>query len=255
MAEPSDSDEDERGFFADLSPKLPLRTPEPKTEKPHFHGHRDRLRQRFREVGGSGLADYELLELFLFRLLPRRDTKPVAKALLQRFGSLSEVFGAPRGLLEEIDGIGESVALDIKAAAAIAQRMLKDDLKARQLLGSWDAVLGYCRAAMAFEPREQFRILFLDKKNGLIADEVQQSGTVDHTPVYPREVIRRALELSATALILVHNHPSGDPTPSRADIDMTKTIVQTAKPLGIAVHDHVIIGREGHASLRGLGLM
>lgn len=251
----SDSEDDERGFFADLAPRNPAASPALKAEKPHFHGHRDRLRQRFRETGASGLADYELLELFLFRLLPRRDTKPVAKALLQRFGSLSEVFGAPPALLEEIDGIGESVALDIKATAAIAQRMLKDDLKARQLLGSWDAVLGYCRAAMAFEQREQFRILFLDKKNGLIADEVQQTGTVDHTPVYPREIVRRALELSATALILVHNHPSGDPTPSRADIDMTKTIVETAKPLGIAVHDHVIVGRQGHASLRGLGLM
>ena len=255
MAGQSDSEDDERGFFADLAPKRRPSASEPKIEKPHFHGHRDRLRQRFREAGPAGLADYELLELFLFRLLPRRDTKPVAKALLQRFGSLSEVFGAPPALLEEIDGIGESVALDIKATAALAQRMLKDDLKARQLLGSWDAVLGYCRSAMAFEQREQFRILFLDKKNCLIADEVQQTGTVDHTPVYPREIVRRALELSATALILVHNHPSGDPTPSRADIDMTKTVVETAKPLGIAVHDHIIIGRQGHASLRGLGLM
>ncbi|MDF1609911.1 DNA repair protein RadC [Hoeflea sp. YIM 152468] len=221
----------------------------------HYHGHRDRLRQRFRDSGGSALADYEVLELLLFRLIPRRDTKPIAKALLARFGSLPETLGAPTHLLTEIKGVGSSVATDLKLIGVVAQRMLKSDLKARQVLASWSSVIEYCRAAMAFEAREQFRVLFLDKKNALIADEVQQTGTVDHTPVYPREVVKRALELSATAIILVHNHPSGDPTPSRADIEMTKLIIDTARPLGITVHDHIIIGKDGHASLKGLKLI
>lgn len=221
----------------------------------HYHGHRDRLRDRFRQNGDSALADYELLELLLFRLIPRRDTKPVAKALLAKFGSLPETLGAPTQRLTEVKGVGDNVATDLKLVAAIAQRMLKGELKGRQVLGSWSSVIEYCRAAMAFEAREQFRVLFLDKKNALIADEVQQTGTVDHTPVYPREVVKRALELSATAIILVHNHPSGDPTPSRADIEMTKLIVDTARPLGITVHDHIIIGKDGHASLKGLKLI
>ena len=180
----------------------------PVASEEHFHGHRDRLRQRFRDSGDRALADYELLELLLFRLIPRRDTKPVAKALLARFGSLSEVLGAPTHLLTEVKGVGDSVATDLKLVAAIAHRMLKGELKGRQMLASWSSVIEYCRAAMAFEAREQFRVLFLDKKNALIADEIQQTGTVDHTPVYPREVVKRALELSATALILVHNHPT-----------------------------------------------
>lgn len=247
---------DERSFFiADAVPAAATKARPAASPPAHYHGHRDRLRDRFRDQGASGLADYELLELLLFRMLPRRDTKPIAKALIARFGSLSEVLGAPPHLLSEIDGIGEAAALDLKVVAAIGQRMLKGEIAARQVLASWKQVIDYCHAAMAFETREQFRILFLDKKNMLIADEVQQTGTVDHTPVYPREVMRRALELSASALILVHNHPSGDPTPSRADIDMTRTIVETGKPLGIVVHDHIIIGRQGHASLRGLQLM
>jgi DNA repair protein RadC len=259
---------DERSFFAETRPgKSSGRRVEAHDSSPaqgraresaateHYHGHRDRLRQRFRESGDRALADYELLELILFRLIPRRDTKPIAKALLARFGSLPEVFGAPVHLLTEVTGVGESVASDLKLVAAIAHRMLKGELKGRQVLGSWSSVIEYCRAAMAFEAREQFRILFLDKKNALIADEVQQTGTVDHTPVYPREVVKRALELSATAIILVHNHPSGDPTPSRADIEMTKLIIDTARPLGITVHDHIIIGKDGHASLKGLKLI
>ena len=165
------------------------------------------------------------------------------------------MLGAPVHLLAEVKGIGPAVAFDLKLVAAGAERMTRGKLRGKQMLGSWREVLDYCRAAMAFEPREQFRILFLDKKNGLIADEVQQQGTVDHTPVYPREVVRRALERSATAIILVHNHPSGDPTPSRADIEMTKTIIDSARPLGIAVHDHIIIGRDGHASMKGLRLI
>ena len=223
--------------------------------QPHFHGHRDRLRARFREQGAAALADYELLELALFRALPRRDTKPLAKALLKRFGSLSEVLAAPPERLKEVSGVGEVVAGELKLIKAFAERLAAEAVRKRPVLGSWSALLEYCRAAMAFEEREQFRILFLDKRNALIADEVQQKGTVDHTPVYPREVMRRALELSATAIILVHNHPSGDPTPSRADIQMTETIVQVGKPLGVTVHDHLIIGREGHASFRGLGLI
>jgi DNA repair protein RadC len=222
---------------------------------PHFHGHRDRLRSRFRDKGGSALADYELLEMALYRAIPRGDTKPLAKALLKRFGNLSEVLAAPRERLKEIGGVGDRVVDELKLIKAFAERTAGEAVRKRPVLSSWAALLDYCRTMMAYEEREQFRILFLDKKNTLIADEVQQTGTVDHTPVYPREVIRRALELSATAIILVHNHPSGDPTPSRADIQMTQTIVDVGKPLGIAVHDHLIIGREGHVSFKGAGLM
>ena len=264
---PADTNEDpapqdERNFFAESRQGKtrgraldPGPDAAPAAADEHFHGHRDRLRQRFRDGGDRVLADYELLELLLFRLIPRRDTKPIAKALLARFGSLPEVLGAPAHLLTEVKGVGDSVATELKLTAAIAHRMLKGELKGRQVLASWTSVIEYCRAAMAFEAREQFRVLFLDKKNALIADEVQQTGTVDHTPVYPREVVKRALELSATALILVHNHPSGDPTPSRADIEMTRTIMEVAKPLGITVHDHIIIAREGHASMRGMQLI
>ncbi len=191
----------------------------------------------------------------LFRLIPRRDTKPIAKALLEKFGSLPEVLGAPESLLQEVPGIGKTVASDLKVITALTRRMLQSSIVDRPILASWSNVVEYCKAAMAYERREQFRILFLDKKNRLIADEVQQSGTVDHTPVYPREVVRRALELSATAIILVHNHPSGDPTPSRADVEMTHRIIEAAAPLDITVHDHIIIGRADHASLKGLSLI
>jgi DNA repair protein RadC len=223
--------------------------------RPHHHGHRERLRARFREAGPEALADYELLELVLFRALPRRDVKPIAKELLKTFGSLAEVLAAPRDRLAKVGGLGDESATDIKIVQAAASRLLRGEVKGRDVLSSWSAVLDYCRAAQGFAEKEEFRILFLDKRNKLIADEVQQTGTVDHTPIYPREVIKRALELSATAIILVHNHPSGDPTPSRADIEMTKAIVDVAKPLGIAVHDHIIVGRDGHASLKGLKLI
>ncbi|MEJ1161080.1 RadC family protein [Prosthecomicrobium sp. N25] len=227
----------------------------PASKEPHWHGHRERLKARFRERGADGLPDYELLELVLFRSIPRRDVKALAKTLIQRFGSFSEVLAAPHERLVEVDGVGDGAATDLKLVLAAAQRFARGEVRKKPVLSSWANVIDYCRAAMAFEPKEQFRILFLDKRNGLIADEVQQVGTVDHTPVYPREVIKRALELSATAVILVHNHPSGDPTPSQADITMTRQIVDIAKPLGIAVHDHIIVGRDGHASFKGLRLI
>ncbi|OYR22683.1 RadC family protein [Brucella thiophenivorans] len=223
-------------------------------EKPHHMGHRQRLRQRFK-AAPDALADYELLELLLFRVIPRADTKPLAKSLLTRFGSLAEVLGAPEKLLAETPGIGPSIALEIKIVEAMAKRSARSTVMEREVLGSWSQVVQYCTTAMAYETREQFRVLFLDKKNRLIADEVQQQGTVDHTPVYPREVVRRALELSATAIIVVHNHPSGDPTPSRADIEMTKLLIDAAKPIGISLHDHIIIGKHGHISMRGLKLI
>jgi DNA repair protein RadC len=227
----------------------------PRPPPPHFHGHRDRLRHRFLTAGDLALTDYELLELLLFRSIPRRDTKALAKTLIRRFGSFAEVLGAPIHLLKEVKGVGESVAGDLKIVAAALHRMARDEVAKRPVLSSWSAVLDYCRVRMAFEEREEFRILFLDKKNALIADERQQVGTVDHTPVYPREVVRRALELSASALILVHNHPSGDPTPSGADMSMTRELVDIAKPLGIVIHDHIIVGRDGYTSFRSLKLI
>jgi DNA repair protein RadC len=223
---------------------------------PHYIGHRDRLRDRFRHSAADALPDYELLELILFQVIKRADTKPLAKVLLDKFGGFSEVLAAPEARLRDVDGVGDAVAHHLKVTHAAALRYAREPTrKKRPLLDSWSAVIAHCKAAMAYESIEQFRILFLDRKNMLIADEVQQRGTVDHTPVYPREVIKRALELSATAIILVHNHPSGDPTPSRADIEMTKQVVDTAAPLGIAIHDHIIIGKEGHVSLKGLKLM
>jgi DNA repair protein RadC len=222
---------------------------------PHYHGHRERLRARFREAGADAVSDYELLELVLFRALPQRDVKPLAKELIAKFGSFAEVIAAPPARLREVKGIGETAVTELKIVQAAAVRLARGEAKKRQVLSSWGSVLDYCRTAMAFSDKEQFRLLFLDKRNQLIADELQQTGTVDHTPVYPREVVKRALELSATALILVHNHPSGDPTPSRADIQMTQAIIDVAKPLGISVHDHIIVGKEGHASLKGLKLI
>jgi DNA repair protein RadC len=224
-------------------------------ETPHYHGHRERLRERFRTAGSAAVSDYELLELVLFRTQPRGDLKPLAKQLLETFGSFAEVLAAPEQRLAEVKGIGKASIIDLKIVQAAAQRLARGQVQRRQVLSSWSAVLDYCRAAQAFADKEQFRILFLDKRNQLIADEVLGTGTVDHAPVYPREVVKRALELSATALILVHNHPSGDPTPSRADIDMTRAIIDVAKPLGIAVHDHLIVGKDGHASLKGLKLI
>ena len=225
------------------------------TRSADHKGHRQRLRERFRNTGEQSLADYELLEFLLFSALPRQDTKPIAKALLQRFGSFSAALAAPRERLKEIDGLSDISVDTLKAVHAAIIRYHRAELDQRRLLDSWAQVIDYLQASMEHSAIEQFRILFLDKKNGLIADEIQQSGTVDHTPVYPREIIRRALEHSATALILVHNHPSGDPTPSRADIEMTRKIIEIATPLGIEVHDHIIVGLRNNVSFRGMKLI
>jgi DNA repair protein RadC len=224
-------------------------------ETPHYLGHRERLRERFFGAGPDALSDYELLELALFAAIPRRDTKPLAKELLKKFGSFTEVIHAPVARLREVKGVKDASINQLKLLAAASGRAAKAEIKRHIALASWGDVIDYCRSSMAFADKEQFRLLFLDKKNQLIADEVQQTGTVDHTPVYPREVIKRALELSATALILVHNHPSGDPSPSQADIKMTKAIIDIAAPLGISVHDHIIVGKNGHASMKGMRLI
>jgi DNA repair protein RadC len=220
----------------------------------HYHGHRARLRRRLMEAGPAAMADYELLEMVLFAI-PRIDVKPLAKTLIDRFGSFAEVITAEPERLKEFDGMTDTAVAAVKIVEAAAQRLTKGAVKKRNPMGSWSEVVDYCRTSMAFENREIFRVLFLDKKNGLIRDEVQGSGTVDHTPVYPREVVRRALELSATAIVLVHNHPSGDPSPSTQDVTMTREIIAIAKPLGVTVHDHIIVGRDGHASLKGLRLI
>jgi DNA repair protein RadC len=222
---------------------------------PHQLGHRERLRERFLDGGAAAMPDYELMELVLFSAIPRRDVKPLAKALIARFGSFAEAIAAPRARLLEVDGIGDTVAAQLKIVEAAALRLARSQVLNRPALTSWPALVDYCTAAMARNPHEEFRVLFLDRKNVLIADEVQSRGTVDHTPVYPREIVKRALETGASALILVHNHPSGDPTPSRADIEMTREVAAAAKALRIQLHDHLVIGRGGHASFKALGLL
>jgi DNA repair protein RadC len=228
----------------------------PQSRAADHDGHRLRLKERFVNGGPEALPDYELLELVLFSAIPRRDTKPMAKQLLKTFNdSFAEVISASPERLKQVKGVGDSAVLQLKLVRAAALRLMQAQIKEREVFTSWNAVVDYCRSKIGFEATEQFHILFLDKKNRLIADEPQQRGTVDHTPVYPREVVKRALELSATAIILVHNHPSGDPTPSQADVDMTRQIVAAARPLGITIHDHLIVGRNRHASLKGLKLM
>jgi DNA repair protein RadC len=222
---------------------------------PHYVGHRERLRERFFNAGPDAMPDYEILELTLFAAVPRRDVKPLAKALIARFGSFAEVIAAPRERLLEVEGATTSVVTHLKIVEAAARRLSKTRLLGRPALASWSALIDYCAAAMARSQKEEFRVLFLDRKNVLIADEVQSTGTIDHTPVYPREIVKRALDHGATALILVHNHPSGDPTPSKADITMTRDVVDAAKALGIVIHDHLIVGRSGHVSFKALGLL
>jgi DNA repair protein RadC len=226
------------------------RAPKP---KPHYLGHRDRLRERAQAGGLPAVPGYELLELYLFRSIPRGDVKPLAKRLLARFGSLGGVLGATAEELRTVTGVGEAVALDLKLLHETALRMAKEQVARRTVISSWPALLAYVKTALAHEAREQFRVLFLDKKNQLIADEVMNRA-VDHAPVYPREVMRRALEFSASAVILVQNRPSGDPAPSAADVDMTRQIVEAGRPLRITVHDHLVVGRDGVASFKALGL-
>ena len=223
-------------------------------------GHRKRLRQRFRDGGPDGIADYELLEIVLYGAFRQGDTKPLAKRLIAHFGSFAEAMNASDQRLCEVDGVGDRVIDELRLVRAVALRLMRRELepkknKDKSVLASWQAVLDYLHAAQGFEQKEAFRILFLDKRNNLIADEVQQRGTVDHTPVYVREVMARALELAASSIILVHNHPSGDPSPSRADIDMTKVIIEAGRPLNILVHDHIIVGRNGHVSMKAMRLI
>ncbi|GAB5387671.1 MAG: DNA repair protein RadC [Alphaproteobacteria bacterium] len=225
-----------------------------KTKKPHYHGHRDRLRARFMEGGADSLPDYELLELLLFQVIPRRDVKPLAKQLIEGFGSIAGVLNASDAELKpyKIDG-NKLVAL--RVVRAMAERLARQEVRNKPVISSWKALTDYLHIAMAGRKTEQFRVIFLDRKNQVITDEVQQEGTLDETALYPREIVKRALELEAGAIILVHNHPSGDPDPSRADIKMTQEVKQAAEGLDIHLHDHIIIGRHGHASFKSMGLL
>ncbi len=227
----------------------------PAKTKPHYHGHRQRLRERFLATGGEGMPDYELLELVLAIAIPRADVKPLAKALLTEFKDFNGVITAEPATLARVKGMGEVSVAALKVVQAAAVRLARGEIMERPLVSSWDQLLDYCMAAMGHEKVEQTRVLFLDKRNRLIADERQNKGTIDHTPLYPREIVKRALEIGATAFILVHNHPSGDATPSHADIEMTKEVQEAAAKLGITLHDHLIISREGPASFRSLGLL
>lgn len=226
-----------------------------KKEEPHYKGHRQRLRKRFIENGAEALQDYELLELVLFTAIPQKDVKPLAKDLLKKFGSISSLMNAPLEELTKIDGIKDNTAAALKSMTALAQRGLRNELMSKPILSSWARLMDYCISTMAHETREHFRILFLNKKNEMIADEIQSSGTVDNTTAYPREIMKRALELGATAIILVHNHPSGDSAPSSVDIEMTKLIIRAAEPFEIKVHDHIIVSKNGYTSFKNLGLI
>ncbi|CUH79253.1 RadC family protein [Tropicibacter naphthalenivorans] len=221
----------------------------------YIKDHRARLRERFLIGGADALPDYELLELVLFRAIPRRDVKPLARQLLEIFGDFNGVVSAPKARLSEIKGVGDAVITELKIVEASAHRLARSKVINKHVVSSWDALLDYCQTAMAHGDIEQFRVLYLDRKNVLIADEAQARGTVDHVPVYPREVVKRALELNATAMILVHNHPSGDPTPSQADIDMTAQIQMAADTMGITLHDHLVIGKSRELSFRSEGLL
>ncbi|SFS82633.1 DNA repair protein RadC [Sulfitobacter marinus] len=219
----------------------------------YIANHRQRLRARFMQGGADPLPDYELLELVLFRAIPRRDVKPLANALMESFGDFNRVITAPEARLRDICGVGDAVIVELKIVEAAAHRMARSKIMQQHVVSSWDALLDYCHTVMAHRETEQFRVLYLDRKNVIIADEEQAKGTVDHVPVYPREVAKRALELNASALILVHNHPSGDPTPSQADIDMTGQVLSACTALGMTLHDHLIIGKSTELSFRADG--
>ena len=225
------------------------------TESLHYIGHRARLRERFLGDGGEALPDYELLELILFSARPRGDVKPLAKRLLKQFGSFSKVVYAEETSLRAVDEVGDAVIAALKTVRIASQRLLKSEIANQPVIQSWSALMDYCKLAMGQNKIEQFRVLFLNHRHALIADEVMQEGTINHTPVYPREIVKRALELSAAAIILLHNHPSGDPTPSKADIDITKKIVEAAATVGVGVHDHVIITEGGHYSFKSFDLI
>ena len=221
----------------------------------YIRDHRKRLRERFLQGGALAMPDYELLELVLFRAIPRRDVKPLARDLLDRFGDFNSVISAPFEQLQQVPGIGEAVICELKIVEASAHRLARARVMQRHVISSWDAVLDYCHTTMAHRDTEQFRVFYLDRKNVLIADEEQARGTVDHVPVYPREVIKRALQLNASALILIHNHPSGDPTPSQDDIAMTNRIKAACEPMNITLHDHIIIGKSCELSFRSEGYL
>lgn len=225
------------------------------TQPSYIRDHRTRLRARFLDGGAAAMPDYELLELVLFRAIPRRDVKPLAHMLLAHFGDFNGVISAPLDRLVALPGVGEAVASELKIVEAAAHRLARARVLGRQVISSWDALLDYCRTTMSHAEIEQFRVFYLDRKNTLIADEEQTRGTVDHVPVYPREVVKRALHLNASALILVHNHPSGDPTPSAADIDMTRQVQTAAEALGLTLHDHIVIGKSSEVSLRSAGYL
>ncbi len=239
-------------YLLDEAPVTPIPSGAPPS---YIKDHRQRLRARFRDGGASAMPDYELLELILFRAIPRRDVKPLARALLDRFGDFNRVISAPDARLRDLDGVGDAVVTELKIVEAAAQRLARARVIQRHVVSSWDALLDYCHTTMAHRETEEFRVLYLDRKNVLIADEAQGKGTVDHVPVYPREVAKRALELNASALILVHNHPSGDPTPSQSDIDMTAQIATACGALGLTLHDHLIIGKATELSFRAEGYL
>ena len=223
--------------------------------RPHYWGHRERLRQRFLAGGHAAMPEYELLEMVLFNAIGRIDVKPLAKSLLAVFGDLNAVLAAPEARLMQVPGVTPQVHFQIRLLEAVAHRMARAKVMKRSVISSWDDLMTYCKTVMAYRETEQFRVLYLDRKNVLVADEEQAKGTVDHVPVYPREVAKRSLELNASAIILVHNHPSGDPTPSHADIDMTSQVETACAAIGVSLHDHVVIGREADASFRSLGLL
>jgi DNA repair protein RadC len=252
MSNPRAFAESSQPFLLDEAAPLPLQSGKAPS---YIKDHRKRLRDRFMTGGAQAIPDYEMLELVLFRAIPRQDVKPIAHALLQMFGDFNRVLTASPERLRQCKGIGDAVICELKVVEAAAQRMARAKIMNRQVISSWDALLDYCHTTMAHRETEQFRILFLDRKNVLIADEEQAKGTVDHVPVYPREVAKRALELNASALILVHNHPSGDPTPSQSDIDMTQQVEAACATLGITLHDHLIIGKSQELSLRSEGYL